>query len=472
MDDGYGELAYVCFVPHPPIMVPEVGREHIGQVESTIRAMKEVSLRLAETSPDTLLFITPHGPLSRDVFHLAGMSELKGDLGSFGASQVTFGHTNDLELAEAIQKQALAQGFSVRFTDRWGGLGRRRDPELDHGVMAPLYYLREHLPQVQIVALTYTLIPMENLYTFGALLARVISASGKRVALVASGDMSHRLKPEAPAGYDPMGPVFDRRLVDLLARMEVEGIMELPEEMVEGAGQCGLPSLVVALGALDGRAVKPEVLSYEGPFGVGYLVASLPPGSLQDSRELLPVLKARRLERLERIRSGESLPVRIARETLEAFVREGRLITLPESLPFELQKQAGAFVSLKKFGQLRGCIGTILPSRASVAEEIAINAVNAGTHDPRFEPVRPEELPDLTYSVDILSPPEPVSELGELDPKRYGVIVSQGFRRGLLLPDLEGIDSVEDQVRLAKQKAGIAPDGDCKIERFEVIRYR
>jgi AmmeMemoRadiSam system protein A len=138
-----------------------------------------------------------------------------------------------------------------------------------------------------------------------------------------------------------------------------------------------------------------------------------------------------------------------------------------------MQGRAGVFVSLKKGGELRGCIGTIFPVTGSTGEEVIENAVSAATRDPRFPPVTESELPDIQYSVDVLSEPEDVADTGQLDPIRYGVIVSDGLRRGLLLPDLEGVDTVEEQIRIASMKAGLAPgDPNVSIQRFEVKRYR
>ena len=171
----------------------------------------------------------------------------------------------------------------------------------------------------------------------------------------------------------------------------------------------------------------------------------------------------------------ESHPlVQLARQTVEAFVRQGRTLDSPEELSPEMQQRAGTFVSLHdRFGRLRGCIGTILPVQANVAQEIIHNAISAATRDPRFSPVRPDELDGLDVKVDVLTTPEPISGPEELDHKRYGVIVqdAQGWRMGLLLPDLDGVDSVEYQVEIARRKAGIGPDEPVKLERFEVIRY-
>lgn len=163
--------------------------------------------------------------------------------------------------------------------------------------------------------------------------------------------------------------------------------------------------------------------------------------------------------------------VQLARKTIEAYVTKGTIIRPPEQLTEEMRKRAGVFVSLHKFGELRGCIGTIEPVQANVAEEVIANAISAATRDPRFTPVRPEELPDLEISVDVLTEPEPISSLAELDPKIYGVIVESGRRRGLLLPDLEGVDTARQQVDIALRKAWINPNERYKMYRFRVVRY-
>lgn len=164
--------------------------------------------------------------------------------------------------------------------------------------------------------------------------------------------------------------------------------------------------------------------------------------------------------------------VELARMTLEEYVKSGKTLNLPRGLPDEMiGNKAGAFVSLKKNGELRGCIGTIMPTTNSIAEEIIQNAISAGTKDPRFYPVQEKELAELVYSVDILHEPEPIDSLDKLDVKRYGVIVHSGRRSGLLLPDLEGVDTPEYQVGIALQKAGIGPEEEFYLERFEVIRH-
>jgi AmmeMemoRadiSam system protein A len=173
------------------------------------------------------------------------------------------------------------------------------------------------------------------------------------------------------------------------------------------------------------------------------------------------------------IKSYEISPqVKLAREAAETYVKKGITIPPPDKLTPELKETAGVFVSIHKFGELRGCIGTFEPTQKNVAEEIIVNAISSATRDPRFPPVAPKELKDLEYSVDLLTKPEPVKSKDQLDPKKYGVIVECGLRRGLLLPDLEGVDSVDQQIDICCQKAGIAPDEPIKLYCFTVKRYK
>ena len=164
--------------------------------------------------------------------------------------------------------------------------------------------------------------------------------------------------------------------------------------------------------------------------------------------------------------------VELAKAAILAFTEKGTVLKMPESLTEQLRKsRAAVFVSIKKNGRLRGCIGTIFPCCDCVAEEVIQNAISACSRDPRFPPVCMEEIPMLSVSVDVLAEPEPIASIEELEPSRFGVIVSCGHRRGLLLPDLEGVDSAADQVMIAMQKGGIGPHEAYRLERFEVIRH-
>lgn len=168
----------------------------------------------------------------------------------------------------------------------------------------------------------------------------------------------------------------------------------------------------------------------------------------------------------------ESVPVTLARQSLLYYLANHKFMPVPGDIPAEIKSQAGVFVSFKKRGELRGCIGTFGPTQPTAAAEIIRNAVSAGTEDPRFRPIEQEEIPGLEISVDILSSPERIAGPDKLNPKVYGVIVRKGQRSGLLLPDLEGVDTIEEQVGIARQKAGIRPEEVVELYRFSVTRYK
>jgi len=455
-----GQLLDVAFMPHPPIMIPEVGRGEVDKIKATTEAARELAARVAAKQPQVIIIISPHGPVFHDAVGLWATPELSGDLSAFGAGEVRFTYRLDLDLSRAIAAKAREASVPVAWLD--AGISRRHGltPKLDHGMMVPLYYLCQAGLEVPLVALGMAFLERKKLYAFGAALARAVKAGPKQVLLVASGDLSHRLLPGAPAGYDSRGKIFDKRVREMLSALDVPGILAIPEDLAERAGECGLRSFIIGLGALDGHTLKGEVLSYEGPFGVGYLVAHLQPGRESAAKSLLAG---------EKRAAGESTPVSLARKSLEYYLHTGKVLPVPEDQ--ELTGRAGVFVSLKKHGQLRGCIGTIEPVRDSLAAEIIYNALAAGLEDPRFSPVTARELPELEYSVDILGEPEPAT-LAELDPEVYGVIVSRGRHRGLLLPALEGVETVTEQVEIACRKAGIDPREPYRLEKFKVTRYR
>ncbi|MHB8946715.1 MAG: AmmeMemoRadiSam system protein A [Bacillota bacterium] len=459
--------------PHPPIIVPEVGGAEAERAADTSRALRKLARRVKAVRPETVIIISPHAPVFRDATAILGEPRLEGSFSAFGAGQVKLTRENDLELVQFIEEEIARMGgqMTVRL-DRGTAARYGTTASLDHGVLVPLYYLDKEGVQSKLVAMAMAFLPQEELYALGRAIAAAARKSGKRVVLIASGDLSHRLLPEAPAGYDPEAKRFDQAVAAAIRKGDVDDLLGIDPDLVERAGECGYRPLIMLFGAFDGRKVEPEVLSYEGPFGVGYLVASLAPGDADAGRAVGDQLFERRAAKLKERRAGMHPLVALARETLESYVRTGKKPKVPDDVGKWLGQRAGVFVSLHKHGELRGCIGTIEPTTASVADEVIQNAVSAGTQDPRFDPVEPEELDELDYSVDVLGAAEPISGLEELDPERYGVIVQKGGRSGLLLPHLEGIHSAEQQVSIAKQKAGISPhEKDVRLFRFEVVRF-
>jgi AmmeMemoRadiSam system protein A len=458
--------------PHPPIVVPEVGRGEEAKASGTGAALRKLGEVFAKSPAETLVVITPHGPVFSDVVSIRSQPRLKGSLSNFGAAKVKIDLPNDLALVDAIVGEAEKDGVPLvllddRKMDRYGV-----EKELDHGVLVPMSFITQAGYAGKLVIVNIGFLPLYDLYKFGADIERAALRLGRKIAVLASGDLSHRLTPGAPAGYNPRGKDFDAKMMDLLRRFEPTEAVLFPADLAEDAGECGLRPIAMMLGALDRYPARSEVLSYEGPFGVGYGVALIYPEERREDLSRGESIEEGRKAKLQGLRANESAAVSLARQTVEEYVTQGRTKRAPAEVASELRKGAGVFVSIHKEGMLRGCIGTTEPTKDRAADEIVANAISASTQDPRFDPVEEGELDLLDYSVDLLSESEPVKSESDLDPKVYGVIVSKGGRRGLLLPDLPGVDTVEEQLRIAKQKAGISPsEKGVALERFTVTRY-
>lgn len=453
-------------VPHPPLIIPQIGRGEEQKIRATIDSYHKAAKKIAEWKPDTVVILSPHSVMYADYFHISPGEGAEGDFGQFRTPQVKFRVSYDTEFVSVLSREAEARGIPA------GTLGER-DRRLDHGTMVPLYFLDQYGREYRLVRIGLSGLTLSRHYELGMCIRKTAELLGREIAVIGSGDLSHRLKAEGPYGFQKEGPEYDERIMDVMGRAAFGELFDFSEEFCDKAAECGHRSFTIMAGALDGLAVKTERLSHEDTFGVGYGVCIYEVEGRDPERHFLEKYRRMQAEEAEKRKASEDPYVRLARKTIETYVRTGKKIRIPEGLPEEMYSaRAGVFVSLKEEGKLRGCIGTIAPVRGSVAEEIIENAVSAAVRDPRFHAVEPEELERLVYSVDVLGETETIDSPEELDVKRYGVVVSRGRRRGLLLPNLEGVDTVEEQIDIARRKAGIPEDAeDIRLERFEVVRH-
>jgi len=443
-------IVFSGIAPHPPIMVPEVGGEACVAVASSIQAMAELTRRVIQSGAETVVIISPHAPLDARAFVAYNASQLSGDFANFRAPDVEINFPQAEDLLTAISESCAAESYEVL------PLG---NVPLDHGTLVPLYFLARNGWQGSVVAFGYSFLSNDDHLKFGNCIRAAIENIGRPVAIIASGDLSHRLQPDAPAGFEPNAHQFDDAVVAAIRDNQPAQIVNIDHALRRTAGECGYRSMLVALGAIGTAPVACEVLSYEAPFGVGYLVAQLTNGvATNETRAAETVV---------------DLP-QLARRAVETFTRTGTEISVPDGATDLKSMRAACFVSIKTTGgDLRGCVGTIEPVGANLGEELIANAISAATRDPRFRPIEADELDSLRYSVDIISSPEP-AKFEDLDPKVYGVIVEDeaGSRRGLLLPDIAGVETARQQVDIAAQKAGISPGAKLKLSRFRVDRFR
>lgn len=461
-----GRIISSYIFPHPPIIVPEVGKGNEGGAIQTIKAVERAAEEIKKEKPSTIILTSPHAPLFEDYIYINNKETLSGDLGEFGGRGVSLSFKNNSEMMNKIIDVAKEEGIGAGGIDE--GIGRKYGitGKLDHGALVPLYYINRVYGDFKLVHIAMSTLTLEELYKFGMCIGKAVKESNEDAVFVGSGDLSHKLSDEGPYGYSKHGKEFDELLLESIKGNNVERLLDIDENLCENAAECGLRSFIMMLGALDGYRIEPEVYSYEGPFGVGYMVARLKVREEDPSRKVLE-------KRQKGNHKSEDPYVALARNALETYVKEGKVVDTHDGIHSELlNDRAGTFVSIKKKGELRGCIGTIAPTKENIASEIIYNAISSGTEDPRFYPVKPYELDGLEYSVDVLMEPELIESMGELDVLRYGVIVRSGRRSGLLLPNLEGINTPEEQVSIALQKAGINPGQEYTMERFEVIRHK
>lgn len=471
----------IAMSPHPPIIIPEIGRGQEKTTSNTIEGMKKLSEDIARIKPDTMIFITPHGNAFSDGLCVLDEEKISGSLGQFGRPDLKYEKNVDIQLKDAIRQCFDEKGIpSIFLNENRAHLYGVR-AELDHGCLVPMYYIDKGFSNYRIVHITIGMLELMDMYKAGMALRDAIEETGRNTVIVASGDLSHRLKDDGPYSYNAMGPVFDEMLVEAIRKGDYESIVSMPVKISEPAGECGLRSIVMALGCVDSTVTEPRVYSYEGPFGVGYMTAFIDIKQ-GEAESIFERVKNKNLYHYREMKESEDAYIKTARAAIEKWALEGKKLSWHEIKKSvfagrsELvdgmeDKRAGVFVSIHKNGNLRGCIGTINPVRGNVAEEIIANAISAATNDPRFAPLRSDEVDSIEIKVDVLGSLKKVDSEDELDVYRYGVVVESEHKRALLLPNLDGIDSVEKQLEAVKRKADIEEAEKCELYRFEVERH-
>lgn len=439
-------------VPHPPLIVSEVGKGNEEKIKKTSESYMRIAEEIATLNPETIIISSPHTLYYNDCFFVSGNNNMKGSFSNFGAPNVSFDEEIDLDLVNEIKTIAQKKGFPISVKNHF---------ELDHGTMVPLYFIRKKLPKTKIIVVGLSSLPLLTNYQFGMIIREAVDITSRKVVFIASGDLSHKLQEYGPYGFVEEGPIYDKKIMKTMSLKNFNELLEYDEDFLDKAAECGHRSFTIMAGLYDGYNVEAKEYSHEDITGVGYGICSFKQTNKDNNR----------LFRDKYIKSEDEC-VNLAKKSLTSYIFNEEIIEVPSNISdYLINEVSGTFVSIHKFGALRGCIGTILPTRKSIAEEIIINAIAAGTRDYRFLPIEKEELADLEINVDILTTPEDIETKEMLNPKVYGVIVTQGQKRGLLLPDLEGIESVEDQINIAKKKAGIITD-EYSLKRFKVIRHK
>lgn len=257
-------LTFAAICPHPPTIIPGLKNPQKTRVKKTIKAMETLGEELKKAQPETIVIVSPHGPMRYDKFTVNLENSFKGNFSDFGAENGEYSFINDTPVAKDIFARIRSKHFPIEII---------RETQIDYGALIPLSYLTEGFERKpKIVPLTYTALDWEMHLKFGKEIGNVLSRTESSVAFIASGDLSHRLSDDAPAGFSPYGIKFDKTLMDLLDKNLPEKICNLNPDFCEEAGECGLRSVLIALGAISEHRTSFQQLSYESPLGVGYLV--------------------------------------------------------------------------------------------------------------------------------------------------------------------------------------------------------
>ena len=456
-------------MPHPPLAVAEVGQGHEKSIPKTIAGMNKIAEQIKAIAPKTIAIISPHGNVFSDGLCINIEDSLTGSFTQYHQPRLRIDVKGDLQKALVLCSGLRASGINCLALDEVTAEKYSISTEIDHGALVPLYFIMKQYIDFKLLHINSGFLPKAQMYQAGKILSEIL---GEGNVIIASGDLSHRLSEEESQEYDEMGAVYDEYIVKAIEDSDFLKVLSADEKMVERAGQCAHKPMEMLMGALDGFVSEGQVYSYESPFGVGYMTASIERSSA-DKEQLIDQYLEIKKGINEKKKAKEDEYVKLARDTIVHYVKNRKKPELPENLSEDLYvKQCGVFVSIKREGRLRGCIGTVMPTKPSIAEEIMDNAIEASTKDSRFTEVQENELEDLDIFVDVLSELEKVSDRKELDIKKYGIVVTKDYRRGLLLPNLDGVDSVDHQVAIALEKAEISQDEDFTIERFTVERHK
>ncbi|HTU60417.1 MAG TPA: AmmeMemoRadiSam system protein A, partial [Polyangiales bacterium] len=401
---------------HAPIVVPAVAGERAIQCSGTTQAMSEAAARVRAHAPDVLVVVSPHGRRDSRRWRVCTADAVSGSFARFGAAQARVSLPGAPAAAALLTQHARERSVELAQLDA-------AQLDHDHGALVPLYFTHQAGYRGPTLIITPPARHCESHEHLGRAIARAASAAGQRWVVLASGDMSHRLIPGAPAGYDPRAAQFDNSFRACIDRGALREACATDAVLRELAAEDVVDSVAVAAAAVNYRSAGHRTLHYEGPFGVGYLEAVLFDADAADNAPPWDLL------------------LRVARAAITNAAPPADI-----ALPEPWLDARGVFVTLtRRDGSLRGCVGHTTPSRRTLVDEVAACAIAAAQRDTRFRPVSAQELPSLRIELSLLTPPEPVHELSQLDPQRYGVVVSYGTARGVLLPNIAGVSTYEEQ---------------------------
>lgn len=470
-------------VPHPPMIIPMIGHGDERKIETTLESYRLAAKYIKETSPDIVVILTASDDKVRDFFQIYPGSEAFGDFEEFGAKSLKINVNYNAEFIHALCEEAKHMEFPAKAS-------YSINPKLDYKSLVPIYFLKEVYGRIgfpNIVRINTANLPEADHYRMGMLIRDTANLLGFKVSIIASADFSGKINPDSPSGYSPDGKQYDVAIGDILETSDFSKLFDFSKSFTNKAGATDHNVLLTMAGCFDRMKIQSAKASYEDTLGVGYGVFLHMLSGKDDDRnyleqyyekiseeELLIEQQNREEEEKESVKEtkNDDFYIKLAKFAVETYVSNGRLPKVPLNIPIDMMdRRAGVFVSIFENGLLRGCIGTITPESDSVAQEIISNAALASTSDKRFNPVHASEFKNLSYVVDVVTNLEKIKYPSELDIDKYGLVVTRGLKKGVLLPRTEGIRTVSDQIKIAKERAGIKFSEDVILHRFEVEHH-
>ena len=444
--------------PHPPVLIPEIGEEKTAQIKTTVDAVKKAVALIMEQKPDTVVMMTPHNISFSDGSAVLIDTELQGDMGAFGHPELSMTFSVENSMIRHIVKKA-SRFAHIHSLDRDEAAYYKKSLEIDWGSFVPLYYLQQAGFDGKIILISPDYTKREKDYALGGIVTSVAKKSRHRVALIASGDLSHKLTPDAPHGYTPEGEKYDAIAMKSLETRDPLLLDALSTPYVSDIDTCGLPSLYFLLGALGNSPAELAVLSHEGPFGVGYGVALYLPK-----------------EEAAEKKTATDPYVKLAKEAIEKYVKTGRFLRIPKDLPPELEKPGAVLITLREYGATRGYAYALRPQFHNLAEEIIHMAKAAATESHQYMPVQVDELDNLDISVETIESLEPISSIEELDPSRYAFVVEghyQSHPAAIIIPAHRvEYDTPQKQWDDAKKRAPFFQENEVKLYRMTTTVHK
>ncbi len=449
------------FMPHPTSIIPEVGGD--AALKGIEEEMTELSHYIASKKPDTLVVISAHAEGYRDYFQVFDGEVGIGSLASFGAHEVNFRLLYDKEFVRLLSAEASSVNFPAGTTGDRGSF-------LDYGTMVPLYFVQKAYSNFRLVRIGVSSLSLLDHYRLGKLIRSVSEKLRRKVIVIASGELSHHLSREGYFGYSEDGAKYEETACKILKTGNFLQLLTQNRFVLANAGECGNRSLCIMAGALDAQRLKVSHFLHVEHDGIGYATALYEVLGADASRSFEQLyLSKEAYEVVSEIAHAHPF-TQLARKAIQVYVSEKARIAIPEETEF-LSPAKPVFVTLKLHGSLHGCIGAIKPAQKNLGAEIIENAISTAK-DPRFPSLTRDDFPYLSVSVDILGALQRVHSIYKLDPKRYGLYLQCDKRHAFILPNQEGIETIEEQLEAAKRKAGVEYDDPLTLYRVPVTHYR